>query len=109
MSFIEDYHRLRPFMYHLTAGDNVSRLKRLGVIECASDLATKAGRGPLRQRRHGPLSIDLDGEAVIIRDQDPLFEGNIQFEGGWVFTDLLDCLNSYVFFWAGRESGPVVS
>lgn len=38
---------------------------------------------------------------VDIRDQLPLRPGSVEFTGGWKLQDLLDELNSRVFFWPG--------
>lgn len=50
--------------------------------------------------------IKIDDEIVSIRDQAPLQEGHIRFEGGWQMADLLKTLNDLVFFWPGTAAGP---
>ncbi len=41
-----------------------------------------------------------------MRDQAPLYAGNMTLDPGWSFRDFVEELNSRVFFWPGGASGP---
>jgi hypothetical protein len=44
---------------------------------------------------------------INIRDQQPLYAGNILLDGGWSFEDMIQSLNERVFFWPGTAYGPI--
>lgn len=108
MSFdIARFAALRPHLYHLTAAENVARIRAAGKIESAAELMHVAGDLTyLRQKRHGHIRLEVDGAVVVIRDQSPLYEGNIDLQGGWSFEDVIESLNERVFFWPGGLTGP---
>lgn len=98
---------LRPHLYHLTAVENVARIEVARMIESAAELMRAAGDLTyLRQKRHSHIRLEVDGTVVVIRDQSPLYEGNIDLQGGWSFEDVIESLNDRVFFWPGRLTGP---
>ncbi len=109
MSFsLQEYQRIRPFLYHLTAKENLTRIARTMALESAERLANAAGRArDLDAKRPETCELKVGGEVVLLRDQSPLHQGNLRLEGGWCFSDLLACLNERVFLWAGREIGPI--
>lgn len=76
-------------------------------LKPASELMAKAGSpGMLREKRVDHVPLKVDGKTVLLRDQRPLFQGNIEFQDGWAFEDLLQELNRRVYFWPGTEKGP---
>ena len=98
---------LRPALYHLTSTQNLGRIAQTLVLDPASTLFRAAGRKELcRLRRRGTTDININGETIRIRDQDPLHRGNIALLNGWTFEDLVSHLNDHVFLWPGKESGP---
>lgn len=102
------YRRTRPYAYHLTSEVNFRRIKVQGVLICARDLMVSAGSSEwLRTRRRGSKVLTVDGETVLLRDQDPLHEGNVALHADWKFGDYLEELNSRVFFWPGGANGPI--
>jgi hypothetical protein len=105
---LESYARIRPFLYHTTAPDNLARIRATGQLESAGRIRadTPAGPGP-RLRRKETLPVITRGGVVLIRDQAPLHEGNITFTGGWGMATLLEELDRRVFFWPGTEKGPI--
>jgi hypothetical protein len=104
---LELFVERRPYAYHLTAAENFQILRNSGVIRSAAELIERAGcSGLLRMRRHGPVPIQIGGKGAFLRDQDPLHEGNIRFEGGWQMADLVEELNRHVFFWPGTAAKP---
>ena len=75
---------LRPYSYHLTAVDNLPSIRAAGRLESATTLINAADRGELlRQRRRGNVQIRVNGFSVWLRNQAPLHQGNISFDGGW--------------------------
>lgn len=99
---------LRPFLFHLTDQRNVSRISRMRCLESASDLINLAKQpAQVLRKRFTSLSMCVDGENVWIRDQAPLHAGNVGFQDGWSFEDLIRCLNEKVFFWPGTQGGPI--
>jgi hypothetical protein len=98
----------RPFLYHLTATSNLTRLRQTRVWLSAAALAKLATPSTqLVARRSASLELQIGGGPVHIRDQAPLHAGNIAFEAGWSFADLLLDLNRRVFFWPGTAKGPI--
>lgn len=105
---LADYTRVRPFAFHLTARSNLAILQQTRRLETAAALMKRASRLDLLDvRRTGPVTIEVDGRSVLLRDQSPLHEGNILFEGGWTLATLIEELNSRVFFWPGTDKGPI--
>ncbi len=111
MAFTHDeLARLRPYIFHLTARINLSRIRRLRKLESATQLAKQAGRTEvLSERRRLHERLIIDGEPVTLRDQAPLHKGNMKLEASWTFDEFLRYLNGRVFFWPGTSSGPVIS
>lgn len=98
----------RPRLYHLTARANLDGILRTGRLEAARVLMERAGdMSMLRQRRREHYRLRVDGREVVLRDQKPLHRGNIAFEGGFGFEDVVEALNRRVFFWPGDEEGPI--
>src|SRR5258708_4339893 len=94
-------------VYHLTARDNVRKIKAEGSLLSASTLMKKAGHDCCDEKRREHLPVTIGGEKCLIRDQKPLHRGNVTLEGGWTFEDLLQALNERVFFWPGHIEGPL--
>jgi|ERR1035437_351471 hypothetical protein len=104
---ISDFCARRPFLYHLTANTNLSRIRRTGVILSAGKILTEAGRDDLiRTRRATSVEVRLGAESVHIRDQSPLHLGNMRLQAGWSFDDFVSHLNDHAFFWPGSSAGP---
>ena len=107
---LEQLLELRPYLYHLTAASNVPRILARGSLESAEDLLVAGGRPELvSDRRVAAVDLSIAGERVHVRDQKPLFEGNMHLDEGWTFDGFVAHLNRYVFFWPGDEKGPIDS
>jgi hypothetical protein len=103
---IDKFITLRPFLYHLTAQENLARLRASRSIVSASELMKRAGRTDLlRVRRKGHEVIEVDGQRISLRDQKPLHSGNILFAEGFTFEDFVESLNCRIFFWPGKNLG----
>ena len=107
----ERYSEVRPFLYHVTARENLDRIRCLRRLESAATLLRDAGDDEhrVRTRRTDSTPLSIDSKRAILRDQTPLRESNIDFEDGWRLEDVVEELNSRVFFWSGWEHGPIRS
>lgn len=103
----DDLIQLRPYLYHLTNRDNVEMIRNAKLLYSAASLMHQADDVAfLRRKRKEAISIRIGGRTFNIRDQQPLHAGNIQFQNGWSFEDVIQALNERVFFWPGHEEGP---
>ncbi|MCC5821892.1 MAG: hypothetical protein LAT64_01235 [Phycisphaerales bacterium] len=101
------FTQLRPFAYHLTARANLPGIERSRRIDPAATIFARANRPDLlRTRRRGMTGFAVGADKVIIRDQDPLHAGNCALTDGYSFEDLVELLNSFVYFWPGTAKGP---
>jgi hypothetical protein len=105
---LDDFGRLRPYLYHLTAQENVARIRGMGRLESASALLHAAGRTDLlTTRRKDHLAIVVGDVPISIRDQAPLHAGNMALDPDWSPADFVAYLNRRVFFWPGSAGGPI--
>lgn len=105
-----DFQRCRPFLFHLTARNNLASILRSGSLSSAASLFAEAARPELLTRRRPECcEVDIRGARVVIRDQAPLHPGNMRLDEGWSFETLVAHLNAHVFFWPGTASGPIES
>lgn len=112
------FTRLRPYAYHLTARANLPAIERTRRLDPSSAIFARANRQDLlRTRRRGMTTIGRsalradspsseDTDKIIIRDQDPLHAGSCALTDGYSFEDLVEMLNSFVYFWPGTADGP---
>ena len=104
---LEHFLTVRPYAYHLTARRNIRGICHHRALLSASNLANgPSEKATLAERRVGCVEFG----SAHIRDQKPLYRGNIEFALGFRFEQLLDLLNSLVFFWPGprlEEKGPI--
>ena len=104
---LEKFARLRPYLFHLTDEGNIPRIRELKTLEPTSRILEQAARPELvRQRRSEHVRVAVSAHHISVRDQKPLYSGNIWYEGGWQFEDLVEFLNQHVFFWPGTSQGP---
>lgn len=105
---LDDFVRLRPMSFHLTARENLELIQATMRLHSAAALMEAAGDTSfLRRRRPEAHRLQRDGATVaVLRDQAPLYEGNVALEGDWAFDDLVQSLNERVFFWPGTGKGP---
>ena len=105
---LEQFARLRPYVYHLTHPQYEQQIRRTFQLEPAASLLDFAGSTEWwGRRRNKCVQVVVKGQPVIIRDQQPLHERNIELQPDWSFSRLVAHLNSHVFFWAGTETGPI--
>jgi uncharacterized protein DUF7002 len=102
------FGRLRPYLYHLTARENLARIRSTRRLESAATLMQRAGRiDLLDMRRREHVAVTVEDETVMLRDQAPLHAGNMQLDPGWSFAQFVRHLNKRVFFWPGVAGGPI--
>lgn len=105
---IEDFIRLRPFLYHLTFCESFPPILSSGTLYPASRLLKMSGcapeKGPRRTRHE---EIPIKKWKVRLRDQIPLAQGHIEWEAGWNLDRFVHHLNDHVFFWPGNETEPI--
>jgi hypothetical protein len=107
---LTDFVRVRPYLYHLTNVDNLRSIRRDRTLYPAGQLFARAGQQELlRQHRPEAVIISVDGESIHVRDQAPLKQSNLTLSENWTLQDVVELLNGRVFFWPGRERGPILS
>jgi hypothetical protein len=107
---IDEFINLRPFLYHLTAQENLVRLRACRAMVPAGELMKRAGQiDLLRVRRKGHEVIEVGGQRISLRDQKPLQSKNIALPKGYTFEDFVESLNSRSFFWPGKADWLVPS
>lgn len=106
---LDQFARRYPRLYHLTAAMNVEVIEADRCLYPAAETFRLARATPdIRERRPDSRVVELPrgGGRRHLRDQAPLYEGNIALFGNWTFADLVQDLNERVFFWPGIEDGP---
>ena len=103
----KSFANLRPLVYHITHQNNVPRLRKLGIIQPASEILRLAKQEDLiRKKRNNELTIAVDTGLVTLNDQVPLNFTNVQLNPGWREEDVVAYVNEHVFFWPGDNDGP---
>lgn len=108
---LDQFAQRFPRLYHLTAAMNVEAIEADRCLYPAAETFRQARAvGDIRERRSDSRVIELPGGGLRhVRDQAPLFERKAALLGGWTFADLVQDLNERVYFWPGREDGPIES
>ena len=105
--FEQRFASIRPYLYHVTAASNVDRIRREQRLVCAAKLLVAGGRTDLlrEKRPKGGCTVRVGNDDVHVRDQEPLYERNMDLYCGWSFEDFIEHLNSFVYFWPGKCEG----
>jgi hypothetical protein len=61
----------------------------------------------LRVRRDKDERFIAGKSVVLLRDQRPLYQGNMELPKEFTFQDFVELLNGKVFFWPGDHKGPI--
>lgn len=105
---IARFLQLRPYLYHVTARENLDMLADTMRLEPAASLMRRSGRNDLlRWRRSSTVRLTPGVGEVVLKDQAPLIEENVALTHGWTFADFVEYLNEHVFFWPGTAVGPI--
>lgn len=107
MSFsLERFAATRPYLFHLTHRSNLANLlSTRRLLSAAAIMRLADDESQMRCKRPRSITLTSSGVTYSIRDQQPLYEGNVGLEPGWTFEDLVQALNERVFFWPGRPDG----
>ena len=98
--------KISPYLYHVTYEASLGRIRSSRRLESAAVLLAEGGQSHrLRMRRDSLVEFVVDGEPIVLTDQSPVNPKNIAFQGGWSLPDLVEALNSRVFFWRGGLEG----
>jgi hypothetical protein len=105
---IEEIIRLRPHLFHLTDSRNIDRIIRTRTLEPASQIMSLAGREDLAAaKRTTHVRVSVGPDEIFLRDQAPLYAGNMKLPPAWEFNTFVRSLNKRVFFWPGSVAGPI--
>lgn len=100
-----DFAAKFPYVFHLTARCNLTKIAHDRKLNCASTFLSVPKRR-LKRREH--LQVVIDDHTISIRDQAPLYEGNVALSPGTTFADFVNLLNERIFFWPGNDT-PIPS
>jgi hypothetical protein len=100
---LETYAKLRPMLFHGTAGLNLQSIRAEHKLHTAIALKPEY----CAEQRSCSVRLTRGEHIVVLRDQRALQWGHIDLTGGWRREDLLRALNSRVFFWPGSQNGPI--
>jgi hypothetical protein len=104
---LEGYVALRPYLYHTLLRSNVPALQASRRLYSANALRRLANdESSFGERRRSRLRLLLPFGNVDVQDHAPLYESNIELQGGWTFRRLIEEIDDRVFFWPGDERGP---
>jgi len=105
---LETYAGLRPYLYHITTRSNLPWIRAGRALESAASLAAKADASSVQRARRevGAPSAVGAGQGML-GGHSSLHARNAQLEEGWTFERFLAHLNERVFFWPGRDVGPI--
>ena len=107
MSFTRDrFVEVRDYVYHNTSRANFPHIVSTMRLDSAALILDGFDRSrEIYVRRVGKLSFATSPQSL--QSQRPLIEKNIAFEAGWTMANLLERLNTLVFFWPGKERDPI--
>lgn len=107
---LDEFIRLRPFLYHVTCRENLQALRMHRCIHTTLSLLDAANRLDLADiRRENYLPLDTPFGRLILKDQRPLIEANVQLAQEWDFAAYVRYLNGFTYFWPGNDDAPIGS
>jgi hypothetical protein len=101
---VRHFVETRPMLYHFTSAANLPSIRGTRILYSAALIEP----GHVTRRTEKAI-VDFRGQRIVIRDQRPLYQRHIEFEGGWDFDRYLREINRRIFFWPGNERGPISS
>ena len=107
MTCLDRFKRLRPYLYHLTASANLNSIRQTKKLYSAKKIAIICSGEDISQKRSSLKTVSSSSQSFILRDQNPLHDGNISYEAGWDFERFINELNRHVFFWPGSPTEPI--
>ena len=107
---LERFAATRPFVFHVTAPENIVSIVEQRLLLTAAELIRRSGDTTwLRVRRQHAVTLRGGPVAVVLRDQAPLKTANAALAAGWTEADWVEHQNERVFFWPGTDGGPIVN
>ena len=80
---IAEFAQLRPFLYHVTARENIPALQQTWKLHPAAELLTACGRSDLlRAHRPDSVAVRIWDQTIGLKDQRPLSAANVRLETG---------------------------
>jgi hypothetical protein len=103
---LDRFAEVRDYLYHNTSRANLPLIMQMMRLDSAATILDHSDRRcEIHVRRVGQLALATS--APLLQSQRLLIEKNIRFEAGWKMPNLLERLNTLVFFWPGTKSGPI--
>jgi hypothetical protein len=100
-----------PWLYHSTDARNIDLLQRLRRLRSALEVLRAGGEGWVsrhaRTRRETTICVPTPEGLVRLKDQRPLAPGALEVEPGFTLGDVVEMINTRVFFWPGRGAVPI--
>jgi hypothetical protein len=109
---LQEFAAKKPFLFHVTPGANLDAIKKARFLLSAKQLIILAMGEYVRGKpRSLPKTLTMrDGSKVVLRDQEPLLRpGQLGLEPGFTLEDLVEMLDSHVFFWTKEGEGLATS
>jgi hypothetical protein len=105
---IEEFGRLRPFLYHVSDRENLRALQATRRLGTAASVIRSANRPEwLALRRRDAVHLDTPDGRVVLKDQRPLIAANMELTTEWSLAEFVEYLNSFTYFWPGNDRGPI--
>ena len=105
---IDEFARLRPYLYHVSDRGNLPVLRATRQLRTAASLIRSAHRLEwLNLRRAEPVRLATPDGTIVLKDQRPLIAANIELTAEWSLGEFVQYLNSFTYFWPGNDRGPI--
>jgi hypothetical protein len=104
---IDEFTRLRPYVFHVSDRTNLPALRSTRRLRTAANLIRSANRPEwLVLRRTDPVHLATPDGLVVLKDQRPLIAANMVLTAEWSLGEFVQYLNSFTYFWPGNDRGP---
>lgn len=106
----EDFAKAKPFLFHVTPEENLARIEAEQTLWSAKELIIRArGNYEASQPRRCSEMLLMPNGQVQLRDQLPLLRKGQLVLDGITMEELVEMLDSHVFFWASNTEGLAAS
>jgi hypothetical protein len=109
---LAEFTEKNRFLFHTTPSSNLASIRNTMCLCCVKTLSVQAsGKYERGEPRAEMTALKMpDGTTVIIRDQEPLRrKGQLALEPGFSIEDLVEMLDSHIFFWTDEKQGLATS
>jgi hypothetical protein len=105
---INEFARLRPYLYHVSDSANLPVLRATRRLRTAASLIRSANRPEwLNMRRAEAVHLQTPDGLAVLKDQRPLIAANMELMAEWSLGEFVEYLNSFTYFWPGNDRGPI--